>query len=654
MMLVRMVVMMILAVVVDGATVEAPSDLKCYKKTTDWDNDFTCTWKPGASGSKPNYTLNYCTFDMQIKNYVCKHVDAGQKRSVVLLIEDLWNSRYCMWVDANANGSKHSSANFSMVLQDQVQYDAPHMERISRSLGNLTLLWRNPPKENEPVINEIQFRGRGEQSWQSKSLKTSGENKLEEHTLRIEKSTVYKMRVRRRANITNLLWSAWSKTYKVPTEIRKQPEVKWKVGELKSGVRLLTLNWTAPSEEESVGGVKYILSLVIMPCKPEEPKTIHMNTTEYRLNVTASAVDVTILAMNNVGQSPKHTISIPALHLENCPKDQDEHVTKESCVEWYELTGNTRTGPVNHKTNGNISQIAEGLKDFVRYHYFVHIKKGKDPQTISMCPFYKTEGVPKQGPPNVTTVDVTHNSVLVSWQPIPITHLQGFLKNYVIYITGGNHTDVVNVSQFQTSYTIQSLTPGTLYTVNVAGETTKGVGPNTTQEILLNPQQGLLGLDWMIVGLVAGLLALTVFCSFVVKRLKHKLLPEIPTPTITETPVNRFRSDEGVYPVGEELHPVVLVHDLPGKSSTPPPLLEEHPLLEECETTLGDDEGEETQADPDAFEISLPLSSDYKRQVLSAPEITELSQEQVDCEVTSPVYRKGLVLENTPEINTQL
>ena len=120
------------------------------------------------------------------------------------------------------------------------------------------------------------------------------------------------------------------------------------------------------------------------------------------------------------------------------------------------------------------------------------------------------------------------------------------------------------------------------------------------------------------------------------------------------------------YPAVEELHPVVLVHDLQDKSSTPAPPLEERALLDACERAPsegdgegdGEGEGEETQFDSDTAEFTLPLNPDYKRQTLdlpAPPELTEHSLEQTDCEVSAPVYRNGLVFrENAPDINTQL
>lgn len=115
-----------------------------------------------------------------------------------------------------------------------------------------------------------------------------------------------------------------------------------------------------------------------------------------------------------------------------------------------------------------------------------------------------------------------------------------------------------------------------------------------------------------------------------------------------------------LYPEGEELHPVVLVHNLPDKISIAP-AVEESPLLEVCETTLCEDEGGETPIDSDAFELNLPLNPDYKRQTLSLPappELAEHDHQPADCEPNTPIYRNGLVfelkVENTQDINTQL
>ncbi|KAJ8408355.1 hypothetical protein AAFF_G00257690 [Aldrovandia affinis] len=599
-------------VLAHGAPNETPTDLKCYKKTINTNEDFTCTWKPGASAGNATYTFHYCRFDVQIKNVVCASHAVGRKNVYVLLSDDASTIRESyLLVEAHLGNSSYRSSNVSVCLQHQVQYDAPDIT-MSRSSGNITLFWQRPP---EAIVNEIQYRRRGDQLWESETLETEGEKKEENHTLTLQKDTVYNVRVRRKAKALNI-WSAWSQTMEVPVEIREKPMVTWDIGELNTFVRPLKLRWEAPPEPESAGGVRYHLSLAFIPCA-SDPRIIQTDSTEYNTNVSASAVTVNITAINNVGKSPKQTVIIPAQHLENCPKDKALPVgnqKKRKCVEWYELTGANSTGSVQSnwtkKEIYDISQIKQDMKDFVRYHYFFHIGANEKPRTIALCPIYKTEGVPKHGPPKVTVVDVTHNSALVSWQPIPIAHQQGFLKNYVIYITRGHDTNVVQINGSQTNYTIPNLIAGTLYVVHVAGETVKGVGPSTTGQILLSPPPGVSHSDWIIVAPIVLALILTILCSFIIKRLKSKLLPEIPTPVITETPVNLSRNKEELYPAGEEVHPVLLVHDHQDKSNKPPPpFLEESALLEEpCDTSLCEDEGVESQADwdSDALWVQFP------------------------------------------------
>ncbi|KAI1891845.1 hypothetical protein AGOR_G00147930 [Albula goreensis] len=644
--------MVLVVVVAHGVLNEGPADLKCYKNTTKPDTDFKCSWLPGASGENTTYTLHYCVTN----GTFCGNFDVEERHSLVLFRESVIASREIdMWVEGHLGNRTHKSPVFSVILNEQVQYDAPFIEKISRSSGNLALYWKGLPKEKQPVINEIQFRRLKDQMWTNKTLESTGAE-LEKLTLKVQSDTVYEVRVRRRAKqLRTHIWSAWSQIKTVPNEIDKQLEVRWEIGELNMGVRLLKLSWDAPHWSESAGGVQYVLTLNITRCQ-HKPVKISTNTTSYNTNVTASVVNISIIAINNVGTSPKKTITIPAQFLANCPKGKPfKPLRAKKCVEWYELSDFAGAVSVNHCKTKNVKQmihqITQGMKDFVRYHYFVHIGQKNRARTIALCPIYKLEGVPKQGPSNVTIVDVTHNSVLVSWEPIPRSHLQGFLKHYVIYITGQNYSKVDRVPESQTNYAIENVTPGSLYIVNVAGETVKGVGANTTGQILLNPKPSRPAVpEWIIIVSIIVILALTIFCSFIIQRLKTELLPEIPKPVITETPVNHSQNKEELYPIGEEVHSVILIHDQQDTSSKSQMPLEESSLLEVCNASFCEDEDDESQTS------SVPLNPDYNR--LPPPlELAECSHEQSGCDVTTPVYRNGLVFElkgENTDIRTQL
>ncbi|KAG9350760.1 hypothetical protein JZ751_024649 [Albula glossodonta] len=88
--------------------------------------------------------------------------------------------------------------------------------------------------------------------------------------------------------------------------------------------------------------------------------------------------------------------------------------------------------------------------------------------------------------------------------------------------------------------------------------------------------------------------------------------------------------------------------DTSSKSQLP---LEESSLLEVCNASFCEDEDDESQTS------SVPLNPDYNR--LPPPlELAECSHEQSSCDVTTPIYRNGLVFElkgeNSLDIRPQL
>ncbi|KAL4658826.1 interleukin-6 receptor subunit beta-like [Arapaima gigas] len=644
----------VLAVVfLKGETAKPHFSLQCYKKTTDAYDDFFCTWEPGIPVE--NSTLFY---DVPGKPVI--KLCTGKKLSCNVIREDLrTKTRTTLWVEANIGNTTYRSHNLSVVLDNQVKYDAPEIKTMSRSSRHLTLRWEKPKNEVNEVIHEFAFRKLGDDLWKTLLVMVIDSVNLimtphftEEWAVTFLQNDCYEVRIRRRAKgLDTVIWSDWSNIKKVPVEIYSQPKVVWKVGELKDGSRLLTLKWEEPQKLASFGGVLYKLFISSGPCLKEN-YTYNLNTTQHRVNVTASAVNLKITAINNVGESPTTQITVPAQHLNTCSKSLDLTLKhKKFCIEWYNFSdGETRPASVNVIRGRNIlhaiSKMKKGMKNFVRYHYFIHIHR----KTNALCPFYKKEGVPKSAPVNVTVLNTTNSSALLWWKPIPVSDQKGFLKHYVIFITTETKADIKKVSWLQTNYTIQSLSPGTKYTVHIAGETAVGFGPNTTVEIQMNllppPTKGR-------VRCCRSLRHQLNNCVF--PRLKTKCLPDIPRPVIPETLSCSPESDKETYAVEEEVDVPVLLPCKQDKSSEPE-LQEKRTMLEVCESPSQEQEDSKSQSDCDTTDAcSSALSPDYKRQTPNLPTLLEevkFSHGPSCCEVTPPSYKNSLVFELKTE-NTE-
>ena len=74
--------------------------------------------------------------------------------------------------------------------------------------------------------------------------------------------------------------------------------------------------------------------------------------------------------------------------------------------------------------------------------------------------------------------NVTSSSITVQWEMVPCIHRNGDITGYSVQYTGGGSTQTMSVSGDSSGgmVTISGLSPATMYTVEVAAETSAGPG----------------------------------------------------------------------------------------------------------------------------------------------------------------------------------
>ncbi|XP_023699308.1 oncostatin-M-specific receptor subunit beta isoform X2 [Paramormyrops kingsleyae] len=637
---------LLFVVLVEGQTSQPAHNVQCYKKTTDFDEDFTCTWRPVTPLQNATYKLFY--------------------HHVFLLVGH----------PASTQGTTRFVPHHTPAVPYSVSSSSPH--------GRYTCGWKskqrpaptdqpNSPcvsiiksEEHRGAVYEISLKQLDHEHLVQETFETNdGQNTQENYTvsLHLEHNTNYEVMIRRRAKqVEAEIWSDWSQIKQVPTELDSQPKVKWKVQKLKKGVRLLELMLEEYSRNATFGGLMYQISTSPVPCW-HDMDIVYTESTNYKLSIAASTVNVTVRANNSVGVSPETHITIPAQYLDTCPENRSKTTTNnkkrmELCVVWYRLTGETpKLADENHSTVKSTSQAFEimnaEMEDFVRYHYFIYTKAKRGKQQITdMCPVYKKEGAPRSSPGSLTALNKTHNSAVLQWEPIPVSEQRGFLKNYIIYILGPNGTETVKVPGSQSNFTMQNLKHSSVYSVHLAGQTSVGVGPNTTETFQMKPNPPTKkGLPSFSVVTVTCLVAffLMAFCILIVKCISDKLLPAVPSPVIPETPSYHTENHKEAYPVGEEVDSLILqLYEPSGGGGSEPRQME----VEVCRTpSYEQDDGESQSDSEEPDESSLALNPDYKKQILSGP--AQLSHQQNRCDAI-PAYKNGLVLEMRENASEEL
>jgi len=103
--------------------------------------------------------------------------------------------------------------------------------------------------------------------------------------------------------------------------------------------------------------------------------------------------------------------------------------------------------------------------------------------------FSFTPSAPSSSPANLTVTAITAQSVMLSWDPVPLEHQNGLVRQYVIRLNDAGM--IIHQTSNTTDATIQNLHPFTVYLVSVSAETVR-VGPYTNETRVNLPEAGML------------------------------------------------------------------------------------------------------------------------------------------------------------------
>ncbi|KAF4083457.1 hypothetical protein AMELA_G00141550 [Ameiurus melas] len=643
-----------------GATCSVSSP-QCYKSTTKPYDDFLCEWGDQDHSPDAIYTIFMQTSSVNDSSYANQFV-AEKQMYKFLPVEYLITTQLLdIWVHRQVFNVTCSSPTISVLLHNSVKYSSPDIQKKIRSAEKLILSWPRV-NDNKGAIHEIRWKKIND-SWQNKTFQTEDRKETEDgisdsYTLQLQEHTAYQVQIRRKAK-QSLLWSDWSQTADIPIEIQ-QPVVRW--GEKKYaeyGTREITLKWNKPPPEASSGGVSYTLT-VNLPCEKTKRITIKNNT--FKIAATYSEARVSIVAINNVGSSPAQEIIIPPVeHLKYCHNESHiESLPKRYCLEWYKLVdGETRPVEVNISWSNTLDDIKKGMEKFVRYYYFLHTGRKLKRRIKVTCPVYSTEGAPISHPKNVTVLNITHDSAVLWWRPIPVQEQHGFLMHYLIWISREGHTDTDyhQVPANETSFLLRNLDEASSYTLSIAGRTIIGAGPNSTRTFFtLSSPSTDNGLKMVILILCAVVLLFSIALSIAFRRLRSKLLPIIPSPVISVVALPHL-DNQNMKTMTEEVDNVILLcradQDKHGRS----PKQKHGNSLQYYDVSVDEDEEDEGEEDDEETHFTGLICSDkpsafpnpnYKGQLLQYPESLEIAdKEQMEsCEVSTPSYKNGLFFEN--------
>ncbi|KAM9848423.1 uncharacterized protein il12rb1 isoform 2-T2 [Aulostomus maculatus] len=599
-----------------------------------------------------NTTENHVIFDFYMND---RKIETNIKETWVEVSEErlFQNQSKDIWIKAHLENSSCSSPRRSGELRQTVKYRAPQNISGSWSENNLYLTWN--AFNGSLAFAEVLFRKQGHstESWE-KRLDTANfthkENLMHQFIVGgLMKDSAYQVKIRHQSKkAPKPLWSEWSPVVTVPAALEHPPEVKMtkKSGE---GVRRLTLTWKLEQQTAAFGSVTYILkdtqSSRGCPCKKKEH---HTKTTTHTIYVSYSAVNISVIARNEVGYSSPAIIQLPAepaANLKPCSETLlDKKWSRKTCLQLYELRDEDQR-PENVITlmarikKKERERIRTDIKDYVRYLYFEHSCESGKPKTVHACLFYQKEGAPQREPPDFIAFGETQISAAVSWRAIPVADQRSVLTHYNLCVVKISSQDeqreCFNMSASLREFHLENLTPGTKYNISMAGVTRMGEGPRAFQTINTMPEKSLR--VWFILGSLLGLLLISGTGMCIFKRIRPKILPAVPTPVISDFTTHPAETQEMLQKDEEELHDVML-HQLYPQNKSLPEATEEATVLpgewDDCS-----DEGVEKER------VDSEGSGEQRSSPASTKQASREEEIQLEQELALLLYRRGLVLD---------
>ncbi|XP_040916831.1 interleukin-31 receptor subunit alpha [Toxotes jaculatrix] len=318
--------------------------------------------------------------------------------------------------------------------------------------------------------------------------------------------TSYTVRLRHRYLGPESPWSPWSNARQGRTaeDAPSAAPAFWRRVEQadKNGLRLVSLLWK-PLPHFLANGRSLFYNVT---CQTESAqilndhgscRDLHHTRTSCTLLLPTERCSCALTASNSAGTSPEAQIwllgaseteppspsQITASPLDDnsfdvswtAPVDQS---VSGFVVEWFVVR--EKNSSIRHweKLNSSCTSlvITEGVKPMERYAVSVKVLYGeRGPGKNRTLHIYTRQGAPSAGP-NVEVQQISRGTVELSWRPVPVELLRGFIRNYTLFYTAANQpARSVFVPGHVHRYSLENLSPGNYY-IFMQANTDAGTG----------------------------------------------------------------------------------------------------------------------------------------------------------------------------------
>ncbi|XP_016336111.1 interleukin-6 receptor subunit beta-like [Sinocyclocheilus anshuiensis] len=531
---------------------EGVSDLACYIKYIKTKLMSICEWKGNMSTSYTLYT----------KQRKCSCIAVHQK-------DKIWTSNYFVVV-LDWNMTAHVIAtskdqpsctytNFSGI-PSMMTMCGPHSKlTYKRSSGHLTV-WVEWGTESKYIKNFlVKYREFNTTKWKEQQSKNNKECVL----WNLTPSLPYELQTQCVPN-KECAQCPLSKVIMVPPELTDAPSIQLEIQDhmqnrfISPGQRKVVVKWEYANSEAVAN---YSVTVRKVSGEPSNRDSFSTEDSSLTLILSYSAYNISIRALNSAGSSPVSSIAIEQMDewrdsfgpfTVNITGNNSFSLSWSSSVssvcysvEWW-AKGQIpafRSFYVKQTHKEKTEKTESIFQPYTRYYFFLHIRPYQDTcnmknvndseTTYGTAQTYFTEGSPISAPGNVSILNITQHSSVITWSPVSEEDLRGFLLGYCIYLTEDNNETSFKVDPSINSYELQNLESNSAYRVQLSAFTAAGEGERSDFTHFVTKLPEFTALNSIIAAVVVGIiiLLLAVHFSFrLLHRAKKLLWPSIPNP----------------------------------------------------------------------------------------------------------------------------